>query len=48
MIDIARRRGVEIDLDRLSRELGVPVVTAVAVRRGGTEELLRPRRPDHR
>ncbi len=41
MIDIARRRGIEIDLDRLSRELGVPVVTSTAVRRGGTEDLLR-------
>ena len=41
MIDIARRRGIEIDLDRLSAELGVPVVTSIAVRRGGTEELLR-------
>jgi len=41
MIDIARRRGIEIDLDRLSAELGVPVVTSTAVRRGGTEELLR-------
>jgi ferrous iron transport protein B len=41
MIDIARRRGFEFDLDRLSAELGVPVVTSVAVRRGGTEELLR-------
>jgi ferrous iron transport protein B len=41
MIDIARRRGIEIDLDRLSQELGVPVVTSTAVRRGGTEELLR-------
>ena len=41
MIDIARRRGIEIDLDRLSAELGVPVVTSVAVRRGGTEDLLR-------
>jgi ferrous iron transport protein B len=41
MIDIARRRGIEIDLDRLSSELGVPVVTSTAVRRGGTEELLR-------
>lgn len=40
MIDIARRRGVEIDLDRLSSELGVPVVTATAVRRGGIDELL--------
>src|SRR5215468_2545662 len=41
MIDIARRRGIEIDLGRLSAELGVPVVTSAAVRRGGTEELLR-------
>jgi len=41
MIDIARRRGIEIDLDRLSAELGLPVVTSTAVRRGGTEDLLR-------
>ncbi len=41
MIDIARRRGIDIDVDRLSAELGVPVVTSTAVRRGGTEELLR-------
>ena len=41
MIDIARRRGIEIDLEQLSRELGVPVTTAAAVRRGGTEDLLR-------
>jgi ferrous iron transport protein B len=41
MIDIARRRGIEINLERLSKELGVPVVTSTAVRRGGTEELLR-------
>jgi ferrous iron transport protein B len=41
MFDIAARRGVKIDLKRLSAELGVPVVTSVAVRRGGTEELLR-------
>ena len=41
MIDIARRRGIEIDLDKLSAELGIPVVTSTAVRRGGTEDLLR-------
>ena len=41
MIDIARRRGIEIDLDKLSQELGVPVVTSIAVRKGGTEELMR-------
>src|SRR4051812_11454133 len=40
MIDIARRRGIAIDLKKLSIELGVPVVTSTAVRRGGTEELL--------
>ncbi|MFB9266240.1 ferrous iron transporter B [Bradyrhizobium erythrophlei] len=41
MIDIARRRGVDIDLDRLSQELGLPIVTSVAVRKGGVDELLR-------
>jgi len=41
MIDIARRRGVEIDLDKLSAELGIPVVTSTAVRRAGLDDLLR-------
>src|SRR5499427_4408210 len=41
MFDIAQRRGIRIDLERLSAELGIPVVTAVAVRRNGTQELLR-------
>jgi len=41
MIDIARRRGIEIDLDKLSTELGIPVVTATAVRRNGIDDLLR-------
>ncbi len=41
MIDIARRRGIDIDLDKLSAELGVPVVTSTAVRRGGVDDLLR-------
>jgi ferrous iron transport protein B len=40
MFDIATRRGINIDLQRLAAELGVPVVTSIAVRRGGTEELL--------
>jgi len=40
MFDIARHRGFEIDIDRLSAELGVPVVASVAVRRGGTRDLL--------
>ncbi|HTP63111.1 MAG TPA: ferrous iron transport protein B [Burkholderiales bacterium] len=41
MIDIARRRAIEIDLDRLAAELGVPVITAAAVRRGGADDLMR-------
>lgn len=41
MIDIARARGRQIDLGILSRLLDVPVVTSVAVRRGGTAELLK-------
>ncbi len=41
MFDLAQRRGIKIDLARLSAELGVPVVTAIAVKRDGTHELLR-------
>jgi ferrous iron transport protein B len=41
MIDIARRRGIKIDLVKLSKELGAPVVTSTAVRRGGSEDLMR-------
>jgi ferrous iron transport protein B len=41
MFDLAQRRGIKFDLARLSAELGVPVVTAVAVKRDGTGELLR-------
>ncbi|WP_043360761.1 ferrous iron transport protein B [Belnapia sp. F-4-1] len=40
MFDIARHRGIEVDVERLSALLGLPVVTTVAVRRGGTEALL--------
>src|SRR6201981_4165384 len=41
MFDIASRRGVNVDVPRLSEALGVPVVTSIAVRRGGTADLLR-------
>jgi ferrous iron transport protein B len=41
MIDIANRRGIEFDILRLAAELGVPVTTAAAVRRGGVNDLLR-------
>jgi ferrous iron transport protein B len=40
MIDIAERRGLAIDLPRLSAELGMPVVTTVAVRKRGLTQLL--------
>jgi ferrous iron transport protein B len=41
MFDIATRRGVTVDVTRLSEALGVPVVTSIAVRKGGTADLLR-------
>jgi ferrous iron transport protein B len=41
MFDIATRRGVTVDVARLSAALGVPVVTSIAVRKGGTADLLR-------
>ena len=40
MADAAKRRGIEIDLEALQRELGLPVVETVAVRRGGADALL--------
>jgi ferrous iron transport protein B len=41
MFDIATRRGVTVDVPQLAEALGVPVVTSIAVRKGGTAELLR-------
>src|SRR3974377_2022706 len=41
MIDIAKRRGIEIDFPMMTQELGGPVTTAAAVRRGGVDDLLR-------
>ena len=40
MMDVARRRGIAIDLAKLQEELGVPVVETVAVRRHGAKELI--------
>jgi ferrous iron transport protein B len=40
MFDIAQRQGLKIDLEGLSREIGAPVVTTVATRRRGIEDLL--------
>ncbi len=41
MFDIATRRGVSVDVPHLAEALGVPVVTSIAVRKGGTADLLR-------
>ena len=40
MMDAAKRRGIAIDLAALERELGVPVVPTVAVRRDGARALV--------
>ena len=40
MSDAAARRGIVIDRDRLSRELGIPIVSTVAVQRDGVRELV--------
>src|SRR6195952_4907577 len=40
LADVARRRGIHIDVARLEQELGVPVVETVAVRTGGAEALI--------
>ena len=40
MYDIAQRQGLRIDLERLKAELGVPIVTTVATRRRGIEDLV--------
>ena len=40
MYDIAQRQGLRIDLDALRRELGVPVVTTVATRKRGIDDLV--------
>ena len=40
MIDIAQRQGLEIDLERLSQQLGMPVVATVATRRRGIDDLV--------
>jgi ferrous iron transport protein B len=41
MTDVAKDRGVAIDIRALERELGIPVVQTVAVRSGGADDLVR-------
>jgi ferrous iron transport protein B len=40
MMDVARRRGIEIDTAALERELGIPVVETIAVHGHGAQALL--------
>jgi len=40
MMDVARRRGLDIDTGRLQQELGIPVIETVAVQPGGTAALV--------
>src|SRR6187402_1317164 len=49
-MDIAKKRGVHIDVSRLSAELGVPVLPTIAVKRGGADaliEAIQPARWEH-
>ncbi len=41
MTDIARRKGIVIDADRLALELGVPVVETVGVKTAGVKSLIK-------
>ncbi len=41
MFDIAQRQGLQIDIERLSKEIGAPIVTTVATRKRGLEDLLK-------
>ena len=40
MYDIAQRQGLRIDLEGLARELGCPIVTTVATRKRGIDDLV--------
>ncbi len=40
MMDIAQKRGCQISVEALSRQLGIPVVTTVAMRKSGVQDLL--------
>lgn len=40
MMDIAQKRGCQISIEALSRQLGIPVVTTVAMRKSGVQDLL--------
>jgi ferrous iron transport protein B len=44
-MDVAAKRGVRIDVARLSTELGVPVLPTIAVKRGGADALIEAIQP---
>jgi ferrous iron transport protein B len=46
-MDVAKKRGVQIDVARLSSELGVPVIPTIAVKRGGADALITAIEPRH-
>ena len=39
MMDIAQKRGCQISVEALSRQLGIPVVTTVAMRKSGVQAI---------
>lgn len=41
MMDAAKRRGIVIDVEKLSAALALPIVETIAVKRGGATELVR-------
>ena len=41
MMDEAEARGIKIDIDKLSKELGVPVIPTVALKKQGIDELIK-------
>jgi ferrous iron transport protein B len=41
MMDLAEKRGLKLDLEILARELGVPIVPTVAVKKEGISQLLK-------
>ncbi len=40
MMDLAQKRGCQISIETLSKQLGIPVVTTVAMRKHGVQDLL--------
>ena len=40
MMDVAKKRGLAIDIDKLQTELGIPVVETVAIKPGGSAALV--------